>query len=97
MNKKTECAKCTRVVCESDQIDKALPTCPMKTKSKLVKEVSDKYTDPKVKEFARQASIQEFECYMRLPDGITPHKPRILETVEFAKKMGLKVGDRFGI
>jgi uncharacterized metal-binding protein len=90
MNKKTECAKCTRVVCESDQTEKALPTCPMKTKPKLVKEVADKYIDPNVKEFARQASIQEFECYMRLPEGTTPNKPRILETVEFAKKMGYK-------
>ncbi len=90
MSNKTKCAECTRVVCESERKDKALPTCPIKTKPKLIKTAAEKYNKPEVKEFARQASIQEFECYMHLPDGLTPSKPRILETVEFAQKMGYK-------
>jgi len=48
------------------------------------------YDKPEVREFARQASVQEFEGYMNLPEGSTPRNPRIEEVVQFAKKMGYK-------
>jgi len=45
---------------------------------------------PMDKLFARQASIQEFEGYERLPDGLKPKNPRILELIQFAQKCGYK-------
>jgi len=41
-----------------------------------------------VKEFARLASVQEFQCYERLPDGLRTKLPRIEETIQFARKNG---------
>lgn len=90
MEKRTACAACTRVVCQSDQIEKALPECPMKTSPELIKKTLANYAEPETHEFARQASIQEFECYMQLPEGQTTRNPRILETVQFARKMGYR-------
>ena len=58
--------------------------------SELVKKAVAEYDDPEVREFARQASIQEFECYERLPDGLRPKNPRILELVQFARKCGYR-------
>ena len=48
------------------------------------------YEKPAVKEFARQASIQEFECYENTPEGRRTKNPRIVELVQFAHKMGYK-------
>jgi len=42
----------------------------------------------------QQASIQEFECYLQLPEGVTPRNPRVEEVAQFAKKMGYR---RLGI
>jgi uncharacterized metal-binding protein len=90
LSKKPACAACTRVVCQSEQKDQALPDCPMQTQPELIKEMLQKYAEPAAHEFARQASIQEFECFMQLPEGRTPRIPRVLETVQFAVKMGYK-------
>jgi uncharacterized metal-binding protein len=90
LSKKTACAACTKVVCQSKEIDKALPDCPMQTQPELIKKVLGKYAEVENHEFARQASIQEFECYLQLPEGRTPRIPRVLETVQFARKMGYK-------
>ena len=90
MDNKISCAGCSRVVCESGQYDKALDNCPIKTKSDLIQRQLEKYAQTGTREFARQASIQEYECYTRLPEGLTTIKPRILETVEFAAKMGYR-------
>ena len=94
MNMKPECAKCTKVVCNSKESDKGPTNCPTVTKSEVIKQAIAKYDDPEMKEFARQASIQEFECYMNLPSGRTPINPRVEEVAQFAKKMGYK---RLGI
>lgn len=48
------------------------------------------YDQTETREFARQASIQEFECYMNLPEGLTTRNPRVEEVVQFTKKMGYK-------
>jgi uncharacterized metal-binding protein len=87
---KVECAKCTKVVCNSQQFDQGLPNCPTKTKVEVIKRILAEYDKPEVKEFARQASIQEFEGYMNLPEGKTPRHPRVEEVAQFAKKMGYK-------
>jgi len=49
-----------------------------------------KYGEPDIKEFARQASIQEFECYENTPEGRRTKNPRILELIQFSQKMGYK-------
>lgn len=90
MKEKTECAKCTRVVCYSKAFLKGPPNCPTKTKKGLIQQALTEYDDPQTREFARQASIQEFECYMHLPEGLTPRNPRVEEIAQFAKKMGYK-------
>jgi uncharacterized metal-binding protein len=90
MQPETECAKCTKRVCNSRQFDQGPDNCPTKTKRGLIEQVLAEYDKPEVREFARQASIQEFECYMKLPEGTTPRYPRIEETAQFAKKMGYK-------
>ena len=90
MSLKIECVKCPKVVCNSQQFDQGPPNCPTKTKSEVIKQVVAEYDKPEVREFARQASIQEFECYMHLPEGKTPRNPRVEEIAQFAKKMGYK-------
>jgi uncharacterized metal-binding protein len=90
MEERTECAKCTKVVCTSKAFLKGPPNCPTKTKKETIQKALTKYDDPQTKEFAQQASIQEFEGYMRLPEGRTPRYPRVEEVVQFAKKMGYK-------
>jgi len=71
--------------------------CPTLTKKEIIEKALDEYDKPEIKEFARQASIQEGECYAyrdRKPYVIHPSKPRIVEIMEFAEKMGYK---RLGI
>ncbi|MBE9483027.1 MAG: DUF1847 domain-containing protein, partial [Chloroflexi bacterium] len=90
MGEKIECAKCTKVVCDSKEFDQGPSNCPTKTKQDIIQQALAEYDKPEVKEFARQASIQEFECYMNLPEGRTPRNPRVEEVAQFAKKMGYK-------
>ena len=94
MDEKIECAKCTKVVCNTKHFDQGPPSCPTKVRAEVIKRALAEYEKPEVKEFARQASIQEFECYMNLPEGLTPRNPRVEEVIQFAKKMGYK---RLGI
>jgi len=90
MDEKTECAKCTRTVCYSKHFLDGPPNCPTKTRIETIKKVLEEYDRPEVKEFARQASVQEFEGYIRLPEGLTPRLPRVEEIIQFSKKMGYK-------
>ncbi len=51
------------------------------------------YEKPDIHEFARQASIQEAECYIdrtAQPPYRYPVKPRVQEMIEFARKMGYR-------
>jgi len=89
-NTKPECANCPKVVCYSKHFLEGPPNCPTKTKQEVIKQSMAEYDKPEVAEFARQASIQEFECYMNLPEGRTPRNPRVEEIAQFAKKMGYK-------
>jgi len=91
------CAKCPTVVCsptikanEEPSLDKAPGFCPMKRMPEVIEKALSEYDKPEVKEFARMASLQEFECYEHLPDGRRTKNPRILELIEFAQKCGYK-------
>jgi uncharacterized metal-binding protein len=91
------CARCTKKVCspfikadEVPSIDDAPPFCPMKLMPDVLKNTLAEYDKPEVREFARQASIQEFECYEHVPGGMRTKNPRILELIEFSRKCGYK-------
>lgn len=90
MNEKVECAKCAKVVCFTEHSHKGASNCPTITKHDIIDRALTEYDKAEVREFARQASIQEFEGYMNLPEGSTPRNPRIEETAQFAKKMGYR-------
>ena len=71
-------------------MDKLPAFCPMRLSPEAIAKAAAEYENPEVKEFARQASLQEFECYEHLPDGLRPKNPRILELIQFAGKCGYK-------
>jgi len=67
--------------------------CPSLLKKDLVEESRREYAKPEVSEFARQASIQEAECFAdrdKKPFVRKPVKPRIQEICEFARRMGYR-------
>ena len=64
--------------------------CPTVRLPEASQEARDRLGDPATREFARQASIQEAECYAgrdRKPFVSRPVKPRLQEIVEFARRM----------
>jgi uncharacterized metal-binding protein len=98
MAKRTpQCSKCPSVVCSPPigataraPLTEAPAFCPMKNEAGVLKKALSEYQKPSIKEFARQASIQEFECYENTPQGRRTRNPRIVELIEFGKKMGYK-------
>jgi uncharacterized metal-binding protein len=99
MSKKSspQCAKCPVLACcppigatEMPPPGKAPAFCPMKNMPEVMAAALAEYEKPEVKEFARQASIQEFECYENTPEGRRTRNTRIAELVQFGKKMGYK-------
>lgn len=82
------CANCTRVVCDSDHAMDGPDGCPTRAMEDLFDRVKEEYDKPDIARFAQQASIQEYECYLQLPEGVTPRNPRVEEVAQFAKRMG---------
>jgi uncharacterized metal-binding protein len=69
------------------------PFCPAVLDGSALAWAREQYANPGVAEFARQASIQEAECYADRGAStyvLHPTKTRIEETVEFARKMGYR-------
>ena len=67
--------------------------CPTLIKRDVLDAANQEYADPETLEFARQASIQEAECYInrhQRPYVMQPSKTRVVEICEFAQKMGYK-------
>ena len=67
--------------------------CPTYSRKKVLEDSNKEYESAEVLEFARQASIQEAECYAHRherPYVMQPTKTRIVEICEFAEKMGYK-------
>ncbi|MEW5725158.1 MAG: DUF1847 domain-containing protein [Thermodesulfobacteriota bacterium] len=67
--------------------------CPSLTRADVLTMANQEYDDPAVLEFARQASIQEAECYAnrdQRPYVMQPTKTRLVEICEFAKKMNFR-------
>ena len=67
--------------------------CPTLGFPETLQEARRAYADPRVREFARLASVQEGECYLdRDKPPFLPHcgKTRIQEVCEFARKIGAR-------
>jgi uncharacterized metal-binding protein len=100
---KPQCAKCPRILCEPNiaadlkpSFEKAPPFCPSKLKQDIIEKSLHEYDRDDIREFARLASIQEFQCYEHTPAGIRTKLPRIEETMQFAEKNGFrKIGLAF--
>jgi len=72
---------------------KAPAFCPTVGMVPAVERALEKYRDPEIREFARQASIQEAEGYIHRdvkPLVRHPVKPRLQEICEFAQRMGYR-------
>lgn len=89
-----ECAVCDIPIRERACMvreGKGYRNCPTATKKELANIARNEYTKDGISEFARQASVQEGECYTgrdQRPYIMHPGKPRIQEIWEFARKMG---------
>jgi len=93
-----QCARCEapmneRVCTDENGKGKNTKGCPTISKKELLTRALKEYQKKDIHEFARNASIQEGECYAgrdKKPYVMHPVKPRILEICEFAQKMGYK-------
>jgi len=89
-----DCARCQLKLSERacrEEDGKGPSFCPTLYKKEIIEKSLDVYNkDPQVMEFARQASMQEAEGYGDRDlgyDKVRPIKPRIVEVIEFARKM----------
>ena len=93
--KQPRCAECrmeTRICTAED--GKGPAFCPTLGMSGVIENSNLEYKEMEIAEFARQASVQEGECYVNRgadnPNARFAVKPRIQETIEFSHKMGYK-------
>lgn len=91
---KPECALCNVEVklCRSKE-GTGPQFCPTKTKEKELQRALKKYQDQETMRFAKAASLQEAECYIRReekPFVMRPTKTRVEEVIEFAQKMDFR-------
>jgi uncharacterized metal-binding protein len=90
------CARCpikTQDRLCSKEDGKSPSFCPTLNYQGAVDRALEELENPDILEFARQASIQEAEGYADKDLGrehVKPIKPRIVETMEFARKMGYR-------
>jgi uncharacterized metal-binding protein len=92
------CAKCgvKEKICRSPE-GQGPAFCPTLYRTGPILQASEEYAKSEISKFAKEASIQEAECYINRnlkPYVLHPAKPRVQETCEFAQKMGYK---RLGI
>ena len=84
------CARCSKTVCSSEHYMEGPDNCPTKIRAEVIEKAVKEYDKPEIREFARQASIQEFENYMNMPEGLMSRNPRVEEVIQFSKKMGYR-------
>lgn len=98
MSERPQCARCPGIFCypniAADQppnLDEAPSSCPTKLRKDIIEASLHYYEESNdISEFARLASVQEFECYEHTPTGIRTRIPRIEETIQFAHKNGFQ-------
>jgi len=90
------CARCPIQtkdrLCQTEE-GKSPSFCPTSNYQAAVDGALEELKKPEILEFARQASIQEAEGYANREIGyehVKPVKPRIQETIEFARRMKYK-------
>jgi uncharacterized metal-binding protein len=90
------CARCPIQtkdrLCQTED-GKSPSFCPTNNYQAVVDAAAEELKKPDILEFARQASIQESEGYANREIGyehVKPVKPRIQETIEFARRMNYK-------
>ncbi|MCF8074971.1 MAG: DUF1847 domain-containing protein [Desulfotignum sp.] len=88
------CAACDipmeQKICFTDQ-GKGPKGCPTVSHPSILEAANQAYAASDVNQFAHMASVQEAQCYAnrdQKPYVMQPCKTRIVETCEFAKKMG---------
>ena len=90
------CARCPFKVSDRlcrEEGGKSPSFCPTMNKPNIINKALEKLEDPDIFAFLKQASIQEGEGYADKElgyDHVKPAKPRILEVVEFARKMNYR-------
>lgn len=90
-----QCAKCRvkKKICQTEE-GTGPSFCPTLNKHQAISQALEIYKDPQIREFARQASIQEGECYANRSfeekTYTEPVKTRLQEVCEFAAKMNYK-------
>ncbi len=98
-NRYPQCARCTTRICENrggkvadgaPSLEKLPGFCPMKLMPEVFAQAMAEYDKPAVREFARLASVQEFQGFEFLPDGVRAKLPRIEELIQFARKCSYK-------
>ena len=96
MNELAGCARCPfdtkDRLCQTEG-GKSPAFCPTDKYQAAVNASLEELKKPEILEFARQASIQEAEGYANKDLGyahVKPVKPRIQETLDFAKRMNYK-------
>ena len=89
------CADCKieKKICRQSD-GKGPADCPTLNLKDVIENSLSEYNQAAIKTFARNATIQEGECYVNKGKD-NPHvryaiKPRVQETIEFAHKMGYK-------
>ena len=93
-NQYTQCAYCDGATCYPrvklndplPSIEKAPPACPMRQHEEIIRQGATQYQRANIQEFARQASIQESQCYEWTGDELKTRIPRIEEIMQFAAK-----------
>jgi hypothetical protein len=81
--------------CESGRYDLALDSCPIKDKADLIKTQLINMPDL-ILTSCQAGSGQEYECYMRLPEGLTTIKPQHTGDYGICRQDGLqKLGMAF--
>jgi uncharacterized metal-binding protein len=94
-NRYPQCARCITKICENrggkvsegtPSLEKLPAFCPMQLMPEVFAEAAAEYEKPAIREFARLASVQEFQCFERLADGVRAKLPRIEELIQFARK-----------
>lgn len=90
------CARCSfqpsERICQSED-GKAPPYCTTINHAGVIEEALKEFQKPEIREFAKQASIQEGSGYAdreRGYDHVRPLKPRIMEIIEFAGRMAYR-------
>jgi uncharacterized metal-binding protein len=90
------CARCTlqpsERICQQPD-GKAPPYCTTANEAEIIDKALKEYAAPDIREFAKQASVQEGSGYADKDRGyehVRPLKPRIVEIIEFAGRMNYR-------